>query len=31
MKMTGKKPKMTVYLAGAIEYTDDEGRSWREE
>lgn len=31
MAKTGKKPKMTVYLAGAIEYTDDEGRSWREE
>lgn len=31
MIKTGKKPKMTVYLAGAIEYTDDEGRSWREE
>lgn len=25
-----RKPKMTAYLAGAIEATDDEGRTWRE-
>lgn len=33
MKKTGKKKKskMTVYLAGAIEATDDEGRTWREQ
>jgi nucleoside 2-deoxyribosyltransferase len=30
MARTGKKHDMTAYLAGAIEATDDEGRTWRE-
>jgi nucleoside 2-deoxyribosyltransferase len=30
MARTGKKHNMTAYLAGAIEATDDKGRTWRE-